>query len=66
MLKQKITVAYSNTEPVHWELLSSIYRHIAQSISDDRLIATTGMNGKCVLRYGAHWEKIGFQGKFLN
>ncbi|KAI1701196.1 ELMO/CED-12 family domain-containing protein [Ditylenchus destructor] len=41
-------VAYSNTEPVHWELLSSIYRHIAQSISDDR--------------YGAHWEKIGFQG----
>ncbi|KAI1707816.1 ELMO/CED-12 family domain-containing protein [Ditylenchus destructor] len=55
-------VAYSNSEPVHWELLSSVYRHIAQSISDDRLIATTGINGKCILRFGAHWEKIGFQG----
>ena len=43
-------VPYSDKNPLHWELLNSIYRHI---IVD----AQSG-----VPRYGTHWEKIGFQG----
>lgn len=43
-------VKYSDTNPIHWELLCSIYKHIVEN------------SRAPVPRYGSHWEKIGFQG----
>ncbi|KAK0417432.1 hypothetical protein QR680_013006 [Steinernema hermaphroditum] len=45
-------VPYSQTNPLHWELLCSLYKFL----TDDR----TGRNA--IGRMGAHWERIGFQG----
>ena len=42
-------IPYSDNEPLHFELLCTIYREI------------TGHTGG-VQRYGSHWEVIGFQG----
>ncbi|TKR78292.1 hypothetical protein L596_019122 [Steinernema carpocapsae] len=45
-------VGYSESNPLHWELLCSLFK----IITDDR----TGRNA--ISRTGPHWEKIGFQG----
>uniref|UniRef100_A0AC34QHB8 ELMO domain-containing protein n=1 Tax=Panagrolaimus sp. JU765 TaxID=591449 RepID=A0AC34QHB8_9BILA len=42
-------VNYSDANPLHWELLCSIYKFIVDS-------------GSVILRYGNHWQKVGFQG----
>uniref|UniRef100_A0A7E4WAD9 ELMO domain-containing protein n=1 Tax=Panagrellus redivivus TaxID=6233 RepID=A0A7E4WAD9_PANRE len=43
-------VNFSDSNPLHWELLCSFYKHIIE----------TGK--KAVPRYGSHWENVGFQG----
>ncbi|VDK46092.1 unnamed protein product [Anisakis simplex] len=45
-------VKYSESNPTHWEMLVSIYKHII----DDRHSRAE------IKRYGDHWETIGFQG----
>uniref|UniRef100_A0AC34FIW4 ELMO domain-containing protein n=1 Tax=Panagrolaimus sp. ES5 TaxID=591445 RepID=A0AC34FIW4_9BILA len=44
-------IPFSDTNPLHWELLCSFYKHIMD----------TGR--KPVPRYGSHWENVGFQGE---
>uniref|UniRef100_A0AC35GF33 ELMO domain-containing protein n=1 Tax=Panagrolaimus sp. PS1159 TaxID=55785 RepID=A0AC35GF33_9BILA len=44
-------VPFSDSNPLHWELLCSFYKHIMD----------TGR--KPVARYGSHWENVGFQGE---
>lgn len=50
-IRNSISVGYSDTNYIHWELLCSIYKHIID----------TGRSA--VPRFGSHWEKIGFQGE---
>uniref|UniRef100_A0A914YG44 ELMO domain-containing protein n=1 Tax=Panagrolaimus superbus TaxID=310955 RepID=A0A914YG44_9BILA len=50
-VKRNVSVPFSESNPLHWEILCSFYKHIMD----------TGR--KPVPRYGSHWENVGFQGE---